>query len=152
METFDKLSPDTKNAVTELVEINADSRKGFKKARDLVGEPELVRLFEAMANLREEQALELAKFGAMKDPLQSSFSGKLHRWWMDLRSAVAKDEALAVLEEVERGEDEIKGRYEKLLKQNPGTPLSSLLHAQYRAVKSGHDRIRDLRDRLREAS
>ena len=152
METFDKLSPDTKNAVTELVEINADSRKGFQKARDLVTEPELVRLFEAMANLREEQALELAKFGEMEDPLKSSFSGKLHRWWMDLRSTVSKDETLAVLEEAERGEDEIKGRYEKLLKKNPGTPLSSLLHSQYRAVKAGHDRIRDLRDRLRQAS
>ncbi len=152
METTNKLSSDTKDAIRELVEINADSRKGFEKARDLIAEADINRLFAAMARMREEQALELARFIDLEDPLDTSFKGDMHRWWMNLRANLSSNESLAVLEEAERGEDEIKARYEKLLKANPGTPLSGLLHAQYRAVKSGHDRIRDLRDRMRAAA
>ena len=48
--------------------------------------------------------------------------------------------------EAERGEDEIKHRYEEALKAVPGSAVEDVVRSQYERVKAGHDTIRDLRD------
>ena len=75
-----------------------------------------------------------------------STKGMLHRWWIDLKSAVGADSLHSILAEAERGEDEIKETYEQVIKDTTGSPVNDVLHDQYARVKSGHDRIRDLRD------
>jgi uncharacterized protein (TIGR02284 family) len=51
-----------------------------------------------------------------------------------------------VLVEAERGEDQIKRAYEDALVRTAGSAMNDVLTRQYARVKSGHDRIRDLRD------
>ena len=65
-----------------------------------------------------------------------------------MRGSIKDDNAHAVLSEAERGEDAIKARYEDVLKENPGNPVSDVLHRQYASVKAMHDRVRDMRDAM----
>ncbi len=58
----------------------------------------------------------------------------------------ANIDAYVILCEAERGEDHIKHAYEDVLKETAGSPLNHVLPQQYSIVKSGHDKVRDLRD------
>lgn len=140
------LTDSHRSTVEELVEINVDSSKGFQNAAENVDDPGLERVFRDMATLRRQHAEELARLIAMEDPMSSSFAGKMHRWWIDMKTSMSSDETRSVLEEAERGEDQIKGKYEKVLHDEPDHPLGAVIREQYAAVKTGHDRVRNLRD------
>ncbi len=56
------------------------------------------------------------------------------------------DSNIAVLEEVERGEDHAKAAYKKALKADLPSATRSLVQKQYEGVVRNHDRIRDLRN------
>lgn len=151
METKLALSEQTIEAVDQLIKINADSHFGFLAAADAIGDDATSSLFRRIAQKRMEHVEELQKTIDRTDKPKGSFKGALHRWWLDLRARVADGDRYTVLAEAERGEDEIKARYEKLLKEIPGNPLSDVLHRQLREVKTHHDMIRDMRDRAKRA-
>ena len=152
METVLNMNPQTIEGLDDLVRINRDSAKGLQRAAAAVRDPELRSLFHDIAVDRLGFAERLAEFVALngeRATAETSVSGLFHRWWIDLRALLESGDAGAILAEVERGEDRIKASYEKVLTENPGTPLSELLHRQYAAVKRVHDRVRDMRDARR---
>jgi uncharacterized protein (TIGR02284 family) len=60
----------------------------------------------------------------------------------------SKDDT-AIVDEVERGEDHIKAKYEDALKDTDVTAgTRSLINEAYVSVKSGHDQMRDLKHAL----
>lgn len=154
MATENKLSldNDTISMLNDLAQVNIDSRDGFRHAAGEIQEVAISSLFMRMADEREQQAQELKSLVALngEQPANDgSFAASAHRTWMDLRKALGGG-LQSVLDEAERGEDYIKGKYEDALKRNAGSAVSDVLHQQFAAVKSAHDRVRDMRDAHRE--
>ena len=70
----------------------------------------------------------------------SSFTAAAHRGFMDLKQAVMGNNDEAVIEEVERGEDYLKAKYEAALEDSelsPGT--RQIIEQAYQSVRRGHD-------------
>jgi len=68
-----------------------------------------------------------------------------HRVFLDLRAHMSKTDK-AVVEEVERGEDHIKHKFEDALKDEKlGSVARNAVQAAYTSVKTGHDEMRELK-------
>lgn len=143
------LTPRMISQLQELIQINVDSRDGFRHASEATNDLTLQSAFEQLAIDRDAQADELARFVAWSGEAprrEGSLSAAAHRAWMTIRESVSWDDRYAILCEVERGEDAIKAAYESALETCAGNPINDVLARQYVAVKAGHDRMRDLRD------
>jgi uncharacterized protein (TIGR02284 family) len=136
----------------DLAEINVDSAKGFEMAAGTIKDVALAGELRELGKQRQRFADQLLSrlSAANESPKESgSVKGLVHRWWLELRNAVSNTDNFAVLAEAERGEDEIKHRYEDALSKAEGLPIHSFIAEQYQAIKAGHDRIRDLREQYR---
>ena len=152
METKISLAKSTIDKLQELIQINIDSYNGFNDAADQIKDTALAELFRDLGAERSAQASELQSLVAanFEDPKdEGSFAAAAHRVWMDLRTALSSDNIQTVLDEAERGEDYIKGKYEEVLKETAGSAVNDVLQRQYAAVKMTHDRVRDMRDEHR---
>lgn len=149
MNSVTNMKEETVEGIQKLIEINIDSGRGFESASEQIDNRDIANYFRRIGARRQEFARELQDVVAAngETPEDSgSVKGTLHRWWLGLRGTVQSGDEHAVLAEAERGEDEIKERYESVLKDTAGSPLNETLHYQYRSVKQDHDTIRDMRD------
>lgn len=143
------MSDETVDKLSELIQINKDSVEGFKTAIDSADDPQLTKVFHTVLSERANFAAELQPYVQINDGDAApgrSIQGTAHRWWLKAHAALSPDEAVAVLKDAEFGEDEIKEKYEDVLKETAGSPVNDILQRQYATVKQGHDKIRDLRD------
>jgi uncharacterized protein (TIGR02284 family) len=68
-----------------------------------------------------------------------------HRMFLKLRDSVTKSDE-SVVDEVERGEDFIKAKFEEALEDDElSTPARDAVVRAYGSIKSGHDQARDLK-------
>ena len=134
-----------------LTQMNIDSRDGFKEASENLKDsnPTLANRFCQWAASRDQQASELQAMvssNAETPTTSGSFSAAAHRTWMDLRSALGGGDQ-AILDEAERGEDQIKAKYEEALKDMGGSePCCETLRRHLAAVQTSHDEVKALRD------
>ena len=69
-----------------------------------------------------------------------------HRAFLDLKAVVTGKDDKAIVNEVERGEDHIKAKFENALQDNElSASTKSAVQAAWRSVKNGHDEMRDLK-------
>lgn len=74
-----------------------------------------------------------------------SLKADLHRRWEDLRNAISGGDK-AIIDEVERGEDYIKAKYETALEDEKLSSESrSIVQEAYQSVRAGHDRMSQLK-------
>lgn len=149
VETKQKLSANAVSQLQELIQINIDARDGFRQAAQAIDDLTLRSAFEQLASDREAQSNELARFVTWNGEVprrEGSMAAAMHRSWMSIREMLSSDDRYAMLCEAERGEDSIKAAYEDALRCTAGCDAHDVLVSQYDAVKSAHDRIRDLRD------
>ena len=72
--------------------------------------------------------------------------GRTHQAWLDLKSAITGRDDKAIVNEVERGEDFIKEKFETALSSGDlSGETRSLVERCYQSIKSGHDQMRDLK-------
>lgn len=148
------LEKSTVKRLQQLISINIDSARGFDHAAKDVKNQKLKETFQEIGADRRKFAEELqqhVEWTGEEPEHGGSAIGSVHRWWLDLRSKLTDKNAEAVLKEAERGEDAIKHLYEEVIKDTTGSPVNDVLHRQYRAVKSGHDTVKRLRDALKSA-
>ncbi|MEQ9617162.1 MAG: PA2169 family four-helix-bundle protein [Phycisphaerales bacterium] len=149
METIHTLEKNTIQGVKDLIEINIDSAKGFRSASEKVDDADITRFFVRCAADRDENAAALTQFlkaNGEPSPDGGTALGAMHRWWLELRGTIQSGDEHAMLAEAERGEDAIKAKYEKVLKETAGSALNDLIQKQYATVKKTHDTVRDMRD------
>jgi uncharacterized protein (TIGR02284 family) len=149
VETKLDLLPETMQALHGLIQINIDSRDGFRYAAECLQDVALSNTFERFASERQRQADELAgylEWNGEESPRTGSFAAAVHRSWISIRELLSSDNVYAVLAEAERGEDYIKQAYEDALRKTAGSALNDVLLHQFAAVKQVHDRVRVLRD------
>ncbi|HVQ07893.1 MAG TPA: PA2169 family four-helix-bundle protein [Allosphingosinicella sp.] len=82
-----------------------------------------------------------------------SLKADLHRRWVDLRAALSGGGGdRAIIMEVERGEDYLKGKYDEALAD---TELSETareaIRTAYQSVRAGHDTASALKHRMEAA-
>ena len=152
METKTNLNEETILKLKELTQINIDSRDGLLEAVEHTDNQSIAAAFRDLAARRNEQASELSELVAANGDVKpgGSIAAAVHRTWIDLRGVLGQG-TRAMLEEAERGEDYIKGKYEEILKESAGSAVTDILNRQYASVKAAHDSIRDLRDMCKDA-
>ena len=149
METISNMNASTIEGLQDLIAINIDSAKGFSAAAEKIENRDIAMYFRRCGSRRQRFADELQNFVAAnaEEPRESgTVKGTMHRWWLSLRGSVTDGNEHTVLADAERGEDEIKARYENVLKETAGSPVNDVLHRQFASVKEAHDTIRDMRD------
>jgi uncharacterized protein (TIGR02284 family) len=72
--------------------------------------------------------------------------GKAHQRWEDLKSAVTGGDDKAIINEVERGEDYLKDKFETALDSGKlSGEARSVVERCYQSVRSGHDQMSQLK-------
>lgn len=142
----------TVSILRELIETCRDGQEGFRTASECVADdPELKMLLSSFSLQRAKFAGELeAKSIAMGEhhPEQEgpSFSGAVHRGWMNLKAAVTRGDNHAILAECERGEDVAKKAYTDALDHELPEPVREVILSQRQEIIATHNTIRALRD------
>jgi uncharacterized protein (TIGR02284 family) len=142
---------ETISTINDLIETLKDGQEGFRQAAEAVGDQELKSLFNECSLQRArfvgELQSEAVTLGESKPEDSGSITGALHRSWINLKSAIAKRDDHAILQECERGEDSAVHEYEDALEDKDVTgPVREIISRQFEKVKSVHDRIKHLRD------
>ena len=142
-------------ALNTLIATTIDSVKGYEDAASNSEAGRFQEIFRNRANERqqgvEQLRLEVRRLGG--DPENGgSFMGATHQRFLDLKAAVTGRDDQAIVNEVERGEDYIKGKFETALDSDHLSGESrSVVESCYQSVKQGHDQISQLKHGL-EAS
>ena len=154
LETKTKLTPETLATVQELVKINVDSRDTFLELADATQNASVAIMFRELASERNRNVAELESlmnFNREKPDETASVAATYHRILIGLRSALGAGTAI-MLNEASTAEEKIQHKYEEVLKREPGSAVSDILHRQYSGVRAAHDRVRAIRDAHRRAS
>lgn len=149
LESKADLNESTIKKLQKLIRANIDSYNGFHESAEEIADAKLKTLFRELGDQRSAMASQLQKFvqyNGEEPEEDGSVAAKTHRIWINIRSKLSGGDPHVILSEAERGEDHIKAAYEEVLKETAGSAMNDLLTDQYRAVKAGHDRVRDLRD------
>jgi uncharacterized protein (TIGR02284 family) len=133
----------------DLVAISRDGQDGFATAAEHARAPELGTFFSAVSQERQAMVSELQvlerEFGKLEVDGDASLVGKLHRAWINLKTALARDEDQAILEEAERGEDAALKAYQDALNVTD-PPLSekliALLKGHLASIKDSHFEVK----------
>ena len=127
-----------------LIKTTLDSMKGYKDACE-DSETRNSAFFSEMASERSQVATQLQQHvrtlgGDPED--DSSLTAAAHRGFMDLKQAVAGTDEKAIIQEVERGEDHLKDKYEQALQDEKlSTQTRQTIQQCYDSVRKGHDRV-----------
>lgn len=142
----------SRNILKDLVQILHDGQEGFRKASEGVKDSQLKELFNRFslqrAKFAGELEEELRNLGE-SDPEKegSTLTGKVHRVWIDLKAALTKNDAHAILAEAERGEDAAKDAYRKALEEKDlPASLRDVVSRQAAQVQRTHDEVKAMRD------
>jgi uncharacterized protein (TIGR02284 family) len=145
--------------LNDLIETSKDGEKGFQTSAEDIKNPQVKAFFlsrstEIATAVRELQT-EVRALGG--DPeTSSSVSGTLHRAWVDLKSTLTGKDDVAILNEVERGEDVALKAYKEALEKAREKAVPSnvvtLIQKQLTGVQANHDKVKALRDSARAAS
>jgi uncharacterized protein (TIGR02284 family) len=126
-----------------------DSINGYRDAASNAESTRFQELFRKLADERS-QAVEtlraaVTRLGGNAED-DGSFLGKTHQRFLDLKAAVTGRDDKAIIDEVERGEDYLKEKFETALNDTAVSPETrTAIQTAYQSVREGHDRMRDLK-------
>ena len=136
------------NKLNELLEKTYDAEEGFKKAAEHTDHTYLKGYFDKKAQQRKDFGHqlkdEIKSFGQQVDK-GDSFTSKVHRTWMDVKTLFASDSEEAMLEEAIRGEKAAIEEYEDVLKETTLPPSTEmLLRKQKSNIEAGLSTVKTL--------
>ena len=129
-----------------------DSINGYRDAAENSESGRFQQMFREMAGERskvaEELRAEIRRLGG-NPPDDGSVMGKTHQRWLDLKAAVTGRDDKAIINEVERGEDYLKGKFHAALSADELSAESrAVVERANQSVLKGHDRMSDLKHSL----
>lgn len=135
-----------------LIETSKDGEEGFRSSAENVDDPRLKSFFlrrseDVGTSVRELQDLVRSLGG--EPVMSSSLGGALHRRWINIKTALSKNDTIAVLEETERGEDVALSTYRKAAEKDLPTHVKFVVVRQLEGAKRNHDQVKQLRDAFR---
>ncbi|MFZ5707991.1 MAG: PA2169 family four-helix-bundle protein [Pseudomonadota bacterium] len=138
--------------LNSLTTTTIDSVKGFEEAAEDSNAGRYGPMFREFATERREAAAmlqeQVRRLGG--DPSDTgSVAGAAHRAFLDFRQMFSARDDKAIVEEVERGEDYIKEKYQTALSSANLEPESrAIVERAYQSVRAGHDRVSALKHQL----
>lgn len=136
--------------LNSLIETTLDSANGYEEAAENIPDGQLKTLFAERSRRRLDLSRQLQEevrtFGGTPEHDQSML-GKAHNKFVDLKNAVMGGASeKAVIDEVERGEDVIKGKFEQAMRDNdlPANARAVVSQA-YESIRADHDQISALK-------
>jgi len=146
---------DVISTINGLIQTCKDGQEGFQESAEGVQNSQLKSVFYELGQQRAQFVGELQ--GLVRelggDPENSgSFSGAIHRGWINIKSAITGQDDGAILNEAERGEDVAKNAYKNALEENLPANIASTIQNQYSAVQTAHDQVKALRDSTNNTS
>ena len=146
---------DTEHAVhvlNGLIKTTLDSVGGYKEAAENADRSRFKGMFAERAMKRERLARELqeevrALGGDPQD--DQGLVGKAHNKFVDLKAALTGNDDKSVIDEVERGEDHIKGKFEHALEDDDLPPsVRTKVERAYESIKADHDEVSRIKHTL----
>lgn len=137
------------STLNTLIATTVDSITGYEDSAQNIDNERLRQIFRQNADERQQVVGrlrdEVRRLGG--DPEDSgSFMGKAHQRFEDLKAAVTGRDEKAIINEVERGEDYLKGKFETALDSGDLTgECRSTVEQCYQTVRRGHDQISQLK-------
>jgi uncharacterized protein (TIGR02284 family) len=142
------------HVLNTLIEINNDRIEGYDTALRETENDDLKTLFSQLIQTSEECKTQLRnevlRLGGT--PIAGTTTGgMLFSVWMDVKSALTRQDHKGILKSCEDGEDIAVHAYENVLKTYPEditTPQRTLLHSQLQLIENDRNKIRESRDKL----
>ena len=127
--------------LNSLIETTIDSADGYEQAAAAEKAGDLAQTFRQFASERRSVVAELrshvVRLGGTPED-DGSLLAAAHRQFLNLRSAFDSDTRTAI-NEVERGEDYIKNKYEVALKADLSPDVRQAIQRAYESIRAGHD-------------
>lgn len=138
--------------LNDLVKINNDRMQGYEKAIEDNEDTQLDDLFRHYViqsqNFRSQLADHIVRIDgqAVSDATSTDVSSKLHRAWIDIKSALTGKDRDTVLSSVEFGESAAVEAYEDAI-ENDNIPayIKEDLQKQLSELKASHAKIKSMR-------
>lgn len=141
--------------LNSLITTTIDSANGFERSSQDADLPRFADMFREFSTERRKLVGRLqervrALGGTPND--DGSLTADLHRRWVDLRDAISRGGDQEIIEEVERGEDYLKEKYDTALADAELSPETlAVIREAYQSVRAGHDRASALKHGLQAA-
>jgi uncharacterized protein (TIGR02284 family) len=141
------------HVLNDLISITLDSANGYKEAAENAESSRFKSMFEARAQQRRALTTQLQQevrtFGGEPEDDQSML-GKLHNKFVDLKTALAGGhDDKAVIDEVERGEDTIRDKFEHAARDTELPPQARMtVERAFTQIKADHDEVSRLKREL----
>jgi uncharacterized protein (TIGR02284 family) len=139
------------DVLNDLIATTLDSADGYRHAADDAKNPHFKSLFEKRAMQRRQMTadlkIEVRNLGGKAED-DGTLLAAAHRMFLSLTTSFGGSDQ-SVVDEVERGEDHIKAKFESALqKENLPAPIKATIAKAYASVKADHDWMRDLKHQL----
>jgi len=139
----------TISTLNTLIATTIDSINGYEDSAQNIDNERFREIFRQRANERQEVVEQLRAEvrrldGNPED--DGSFLGKTHQRFEDLKAAITGRDEKAIINEVERGEDYLKEKWQAALQSgNLNGETHDLVERCYQSIKSGHDQMSHLK-------
>ena len=145
----DHVHSDEITTLNTLIATTIDSVNGYENSAKDIENERFAQLFRERATERqqvvEQLRNEVRRLGGNPED-DGSFMGKTHQRFLDLKSAITGSDEKAIVNEVERGEDYLKEKFETALN---GDTLSgdcrAAVEQAYQSIRQGHDQMSELK-------
>jgi uncharacterized protein (TIGR02284 family) len=143
---------DDKTVINTLLATLTDSINGYRDSAENIQNGSFKQLFldsaEERSRVAEDLRAEVRRLGG--DPNDDgSFMGKSHQVFLDLKSAITGRDDKAIINEVERGEDYLKEKFETALQSDKLTgDTRTVVERAWTSVRTGHDRVAEIKHRM----
>ena len=136
------------STLNTLIATTIDSITGYEDSAKNIDNERFREIFRKRAderqNVVERLRAEVRRLGG--DPEESgSFLGKAHQRFEDLKAAITGRDEKAIINEVERGEDYLKEKFEAALDSGLSGESRSVVEQAFLSVRAGHDQISQLK-------
>lgn len=146
---------DAISVVEALIETCKDGQKGYQDAASHAKRSDLKTFFDGQSSERgrfaQELQNELPKLGEPGKKVSGSASAALHRAWIDTKVSMGAGDK-AILDSVEKGEDNAKESYQKALSGSLPVGVAEIVRRQAASVQKAHDKVKSLRDTAEAAA
>ena len=147
---------ETISTLNTLIATTIDSITGYENSAKDVDNERFREIFRQRADDRqrvvEELRSEVRRLGGNPED-DGSFMGKTHQRFEDLKAAITGGDDKAIINEVERGEDYLKDKFETALDSDALTGESrAVVERCYQSVRSGHVQMSQLKHGMESPS
>ncbi|HSQ98644.1 MAG TPA: PA2169 family four-helix-bundle protein [Sphingomicrobium sp.] len=140
------------STLNTLIATTIDSITGYENSAKDVDAERFAEIFRQRASERqqivEDLRGEVRRLGGNPED-DGSLLGKTHQRFEDLKAAITGGDDKSIINEVERGEDYLKEKFETALSSDTlSGETRSLVERCYQSVRSGHDQMSQLKHGL----